>query len=65
MKFHQFLRRAYDCNDTELVEWINRLEQQEKFEGSQSITDTSAAKRYQEIRKRLVVLRIELLERSH
>lgn len=65
MEFHQFLRRAYDCTDTELVEWIFRLEQEEISEGSQSIADTGAVARYNEVRKKLVVLRIELLERSH
>lgn len=64
MEFHQFLKRADTCTDTELVEWIFRLEQDEIREGSQSIADTGAVARYREVRKQLVILRIELFERS-
>lgn len=65
MKFHQFLRRAMTCTNDELIEWIFNLEQQEIFEGRYSITDIGAVDRYQEIRKCLVVLRVELIERNH
>lgn len=65
MEFHRFLRRAITCTDDELVLWIFNLEQQEIFEGRQSITDIDALDRWREIRKCLVVLRVELLERSH
>lgn len=65
MEIGEFLRRSMACTDSELIEWIWSLEEQEKVEGRQSITSVAALDRYRLVRQRLVILRVELLVRSH
>lgn len=65
MKRNQVLKLASHCTVDELEAWVFRLEQEERDLGRQSITNVAAVDRYREIRKRLVVLRIELIESGH